>query len=179
MGTANSKDGNAKQQHGNAHVKPGGLSALAHNLPGPLSLKEYKSRLATSDGSQTLYFSQSGLKVKYAFVSQRGLYPSAPDKPNQDSLCVHTHYGGDPESAFFGIFDGHGEFGTECSQFAKDKVPENLLNSPHILVQPEKAFRQAMVHTNKQLHRQPKDDVDDSMSGTTAIALLLKNRQAR
>eukprot|EP00983_Pelagomonas_calceolata_P096373 1158122-Pelagomonas_calceolata.AAC.7 len=61
-------------------------------------------------------------QVKYAFVSLRGLYPSAPDKPNQDSLCVHTHYGGDPESAFFGIFDGHGEFGTECSQFAKDKV---------------------------------------------------------
>lgn len=35
---------------------------------------------------------------------------------------MHTHYGGDPEQAFFGIYDGHGEFGTECSQFAKDKV---------------------------------------------------------
>lgn len=72
-------------------------------------------------------------QVNYAFVSLRGLYPGAPDKPNQDSLCVHTQYGGDPEQAFFGIYDGHGEFGTECSQFAKDKVseePKNLGKRP-------------------------------------------------
>lgn len=43
-------------------------------------------------------------------------------KANQDSLCVHTHFGGDPEQAFFGVYDGHGEYGTQCSQFAKDKV---------------------------------------------------------
>jgi hypothetical protein len=41
---------------------------------------------------------------------------------------------------------------------------------------PEKAFRQASVLTNKQLHRQPKQEVDDSMSGTTAINLLIRNR---
>lgn len=35
---------------------------------------------------------------------------------------MHTHFGGEPDQAFFGVFDGHGEYGTQCSQFAKDKV---------------------------------------------------------
>jgi len=56
------------------------------------------------------------------------------------------------------------------------QLPENLLNSPHLMSHPEKAFRQASVLTNKQLHRQPKQEVDDSMSGTTAINLLIRNR---
>jgi hypothetical protein len=144
MGTANSKEhGGGGGSRKSGDLRPGALGL--DRLPGPLTLKEYKSRLATSEGTQTLFFPQSGLQVSekkcsrlhvrlhrvnpigclqvnYAFVSLRGLYPNAPDKPNQDSLCVHTHYGGDPEQAFFGIYDGHGEYGTECSQFAKDKV---------------------------------------------------------
>lgn len=59
---------------------------------------------------------------RYAYVSQRGLYPDAPDKPNQDSFHVQPAFGGDPDLALFGCFDGHGEFGTECSQFAATYV---------------------------------------------------------
>lgn len=54
------------------------------------------------------------------------------------------------------------------------QVPENLLNNPHFSVSPEIAYHRAMVLTNNQLHRLP--DVDDSMSGTTAIAALLRGR---
>jgi hypothetical protein len=99
-------------------------AAIANYLPttGPLTAKDYKSRLASSEGTQTLYFPHSRITIRYAFVSQRGYYPDCPDKANQDSLCIHTHFGGDPEQAFFGVFDGHGEHGTQCSQFAKDKV---------------------------------------------------------
>jgi hypothetical protein len=50
---------------------------------GPLTAKDYKSRLATSEGTQTLYFPQSRLTIRYAFVSQRGYYPDSPDKANQ------------------------------------------------------------------------------------------------
>jgi hypothetical protein len=71
---------------------------------------------------QVVVLPKAGLTLRYAFVSQRGYYPGSPDKPNQDSLCVHTAFGGEPDQAFFGVFDGHGEFGTQCSQFAKDKV---------------------------------------------------------
>jgi cGMP-dependent protein kinase 2 len=56
------------------------------------------------------------------------------------------------------------------------QVPENMLNNSHFHVSPEIAYHRSMVLTNNQLHRQP--DVDDSMSGTTAIALLLRSRMA-
>ena len=89
---------------------------------GPLNAKEYKSRLSSSEGTQSLYFPSSGYTIRYAFVTQRGYYPDAPDKANQDSLCMHPQFGGDMEQALFGVFDGHGEYGTQCSQFAREKV---------------------------------------------------------
>jgi len=63
MGASDSREvgGGGGGGRRSVEIKPG-LSGLA-NLPGPLSLKEYKSRLATSEGTQTLYYPQSGLKV--------------------------------------------------------------------------------------------------------------------
>jgi hypothetical protein len=89
---------------------------------GPLKLAEYKERLVTSNGTQSVYLAGSGCTLRYAYVTQRGYYPEAPDKTNQDSFCVMTNFGGDLEQMFFGVFDGHGEFGTQCSQFARRKV---------------------------------------------------------
>lgn len=89
---------------------------------GPLTAKDYKERLVSSEGTQSVFLPQSGYTLRYAYVSQRGYYPDAPNKANQDSFAVHTYFAGDPEQAIFGIFDGHGEFGTQCSQFARDKV---------------------------------------------------------
>lgn len=89
---------------------------------GPLNAKDYKSRLQSSEGTQSLYFPQSGYTIRFAYVTQRGYYPDSPDKANQDALCMHPQFGGDMEQALFGIFDGHGEYGTQCAQFSKDKV---------------------------------------------------------
>jgi len=121
MGTASSRDGGGSSSHPQQHRSGKGHLGIPPS-GGPLTTKEYRARLATSGGTQGLVFAQSGLRLRYAFASLRGYYPSTPDKANQDSLCVHTHFGGDPEQAFFGIYDGHGEYGTQCSQFAKDKA---------------------------------------------------------
>mmetsp|Transcript_28754 Transcript_28754/g.73192 ORF Transcript_28754/g.73192 Transcript_28754/m.73192 type:complete len:433 (+) Transcript_28754:185-1483(+) len=179
MGCGSSKestDGGGKKDFSDLQLNQDGALAVYLPTTGPLTAKDYKARLSASEGTQTIYFPHSGVTIRYAFVSQRGYYPDSPDKANQDSLCIHTHFGGDPEQVFFGVFDGHGEYGTQCSQFAKDKVPENLLANSHFSVSPEIAYHRAMVLTNNQLHRQP--DVDDSMSGTTGITLLLRNRMA-
>jgi len=40
----------------------------------------------------------------------------------QDAVCAYRRFAGDPEQVFFGVFDGHGQHGTPCAQFAKDKV---------------------------------------------------------
>ena len=54
--------------------------------------------------------------------TQRGYYPSTPDKPSQDAQCVHIDFGGNPNHHFFGVFDGHGEHGTQCAEFIRDEV---------------------------------------------------------
>lgn len=112
------------------------FAAVSVYLPstGPLTAKEYKERLTSSEGTQSVHLPESGYTIRYAYVSQRGYYPDSPDKANQDSFCVHTYFNGDPEQHFFGVFDGHGEFGTQCSQFAKDMVRVNSINQPFVLL---------------------------------------------
>lgn len=140
---------------------------------GPLTAKDYKERLSSSNGTQSAYLPGAGYLIRWAYVSQRGYYPDSPDKANQDAFCVQSNFTGDHEQHLFGVYDGHGEFGTACANFARDKVPENLASSAHFGSSPELAFHHAMVITNNQLHR---SEVDDQMSGTTAIAVLIRGR---
>jgi serine/threonine protein phosphatase PrpC len=57
-----------------------------------------------------------------------GFVDSAPHKLNQDTYCIHENFGEDPNQAFFGVFDGHGKVGTECSHFVRKELPKVLLN---------------------------------------------------
>lgn len=47
---------------------------------------------------------------------------AARKKANQDSYYCETHFAGDDQKAFFSVFDGHGQFGDICSQFAAELV---------------------------------------------------------
>lgn len=108
-----------------AEVLPASL--LAH-LPttGPLSANDYQSRLLTTGGTQTVHL-PSGYTIRYAYVSQRGYYPETPSKANQDAVIAYKNFANDPDLLFLGIFDGHGSNGTQCAQFAKEKVSPLLL----------------------------------------------------
>ncbi|KAL2933098.1 putative protein phosphatase 2C 35 [Bienertia sinuspersici] len=108
--------------------------------------------------------------LEYSVLTQRGYYPDAPEKENQDSYCIKTQLQGNPNIHFFGVFDGHGQFGTECSNFVKDKLVEILSNDSSLLKDPVKAYNDAFLSTNEELHR---SDIDDGMSGTTAITALV------
>mgnify|MGYP001810623503 CR=1 FL=1 len=54
---------------------------------------EAQRQLATA-GSVAVPLPTAGLTLRYAFVSQRGYYPDAPDKSNQDAVCVAERLGG-------------------------------------------------------------------------------------
>lgn len=112
-------------------------------------------------------------ELRYSYLSQRGYYPDALDKANQDSFCIHTPFGTDVNDHFFGVFDGHGEFGAQCSQFVKQRLCENLLRNPRFKVDAVEACHSAFLTTNLQLHG---DVLDDSMSGTTAITVLVRGK---
>jgi hypothetical protein len=51
-------------------------------------------RLVTSNGSVPLELPAAGFALRYAFFSQRGYYPDAPDKANQDVACATERLGG-------------------------------------------------------------------------------------
>lgn len=89
-----------------------------------------QARVVTSNGSRMVLLGPSpscctasgGPQLRYAFVSQRGFYPEAPDKANQDTVATVERLGGAADAHLFAVFDGHGEFGTECAAFAQDKA---------------------------------------------------------
>jgi serine/threonine protein phosphatase PrpC len=128
-----------------------------------------------TNGSRQVRVLAGSFDLHYSVLTQRGYYPEALEKANQDSFCVRSEFGGDPSTHFFGVFDGHGEFGAHCSQFVKKHLCENLLKDPHYPNDVVQAYHSSFLATNAQLHRYNK--VDDSMSGTTAITVLVRGRK--
>ncbi|THU68578.1 hypothetical protein C4D60_Mb08t05360 [Musa balbisiana] len=113
----------------------------------------------------------AGLRLHYSSLTQRGYYPGSPDRANQDSFCVKTHFQGNPDLHFFGVFDGHGDFGAECAAFVRDKLTAVLSADPRLWENPAEAYDSAFAATNLALHD---SEIDDSMSGTTAITVLVR-----
>ncbi|KAG8370112.1 hypothetical protein BUALT_Bualt14G0083600 [Buddleja alternifolia] len=146
----------------------------------PSSNGDNKEELGVTDGQNTHIIANSSIgvvdvpshnfRLAYSLLSQRGFYPETPDKENQDSYCIRTNIQGNPNVHFFGVFDGHGLCGTQCSTFVKDRLVEILSNDATLLDDPVKAYGAAFLATNDELHNN--SGIDDSMSGTTAITAL-------
>uniref|UniRef100_A0A7S2SXC6 protein-serine/threonine phosphatase n=1 Tax=Chloropicon primus TaxID=1764295 RepID=A0A7S2SXC6_9CHLO len=117
------------------------------------------------------HFPSHGLTIKSAYASRRGYYPNNARWKNQDSYCLIHNYCGQEERVLMGVFDGHGSSGAGCSQFAgreiSSRLERHLLDGQDVGTAHSKAF----VSANSALHRNK--TVDDSLSGTTAITVLL------
>jgi cGMP-dependent protein kinase 2 len=136
-------------------------------------LSRLSSQYLPPSGSRIASLPGFNYELKYSYLSQRGYYPEALDKANQDSFCIYPQFGKDPNDHFFGVFDGHGEYGTQCSQFVKKHLCENLLKDRHFSSDIIQAYHSSFTATNLQLHR---SSIDDSMSGTTAITVLVRGK---
>uniref|UniRef100_A0A1S3Z468 protein-serine/threonine phosphatase n=1 Tax=Nicotiana tabacum TaxID=4097 RepID=A0A1S3Z468_TOBAC len=149
------------------------LSLSRDNDIGITRLSRVSAQFLPPDGSRVVKVPSGNYELRCSFLSQRGYYPDALDKANQDSFCIHTPFGTSPNDHFFGVFDGHGEFGAQCSQFVKKKLCENLLRNSKFHSDAVEACHAAFLMTNTQLHA---DAIDDNMSGTTAITILVRGR---
>lgn len=149
------------------------FSSTADHEVGITRLSRVSAQFLPADGSKVVKVPSGAYELRYSFLSQRGYYPDALDKANQDSFCIHTPFGTSLDDHFFGVFDGHGEYGAQCSQFVKHKLCENLLRSSRFHMDAVEACHAAFLTTNSQLHA---DKVDDSMSGTTAVTVLVRGR---
>ena len=122
-------------------------------------------------------------KLSYCYCSQRGYYPNDASKANQDSYCIVENVANDPNTHLFGIYDGHGEFGDYCSFYAADQhiehLEKTLKKSKGVFVLDDEktmstAYTESFVNVNNAMHR---SDIDDQMSGTTGITVLVRGDQ--
>ena len=144
---------------------------------GPLTQDEYNARLTGVHGANAIDVAFKGERgearsytLRYALCSQRGYYPEAPNKRNQDASVCARNFRGKKDELLFGVFDGHGEFGTECAEFACERVPMEIATRGFGNVS---AYEAAFRATNAGLRA---SDVDDSLSGTTAVIAHIKGR---
>jgi len=144
-----------------------GLSDV--QVDGPLTRADINSRI---ESCPTKTVKMEHCTMRYAYVSQRGYYPDDLHKANQDSYCEQTSFNGDPNMSFFGVFDGHGSKGHLCAQFARDAVQSNLARRINQGEDFDSAFPLSSTDANDQLH---KSRIDDSMSGTTYIGVMIKD----
>ena len=93
-----------------------------------LSKDEVQMRIVAPEICHT--YVQSGVTIKYAWASQRGYYPDAPDKENQDSFSAEPHLSSSlPDVALFGVYDGHGGEGHVCSRFVRTQVTNHIITN--------------------------------------------------
>ncbi|XP_072998187.1 probable protein phosphatase 2C 35 [Typha latifolia] len=145
--------------------------------------RRYKSSTGGSDAGSSRYrhvlsgiplasaiVPSDHLLLQYSSLTQRGYYPGSPDRENQDSFFIKTQFQDNPNLHFFAVFDGHGEFGARCAQFVRDRLAATLSADARLLFDPVKAYNSAFLTVNSELRD---SDIEETMSGTTAIAVLL------
>lgn len=159
------------------------------NQPPPKPVVKKNDRVDSIDRTRTI--ETGGIRMRFAYVSQRGKYPDDPDKPNQDAYCIKHNFANQMEDAFFGVFDGHGKDGHGCAQFTRTHLPALVerfiekgkakMNLPQnadlTREQTHAALTKAHVECNKHLHKNT--HIDDSLSGTTAISAYIHGKRNR
>ena len=147
----------------------------------PLTPQQIIARIDASP--VTLKFIKNDLNWSYAWVSQRGYYPNAPYKENQDAYACLPRFGEQGNMSFFGIFDGHGKDGHLCARFASKVLPmllsdsiskfENVAHCSASVSQIRQMITLSHIQTNQRL----RDDssIEEKLAGTTAISCLFHN----
>mmetsp|Transcript_13813 Transcript_13813/g.15168 ORF Transcript_13813/g.15168 Transcript_13813/m.15168 type:complete len:514 (+) Transcript_13813:48-1589(+) len=173
------------------------------NENGHLMPEEVVKRTASSIRPKKLLLGNSAkggpaLKLRYAYLTQRGYYPDDVHKANQDSYSITNKFAGEDADSLFVVYDGHGKDGDICAKYAQKELPraiakyvrqkrailyrkqlqsegKSLKGAFNPAMWPildehayEDACHKAHVEVNEMMH----DDknVPDAFSGTTAIS---------
>jgi len=94
-------------------------------------------------------------------------------KINQDRGMAIYPFLSDDRCGIFGVYDGHGRAGEKVSEFVLQNLPGELTSRAEQLIsEPGEALKQAYVAVDDDLAK----SVDASVSGTTAVTCLIKER---
>lgn len=124
--------------------------------PGLVYLSEpIKTKISSEGESDTL---------KFSATSMQGWRINM-----EDAHIAQTKFGGDPNAALFGVFDGHG--GGEVAEFVKRHFPEELLKSPDYIAG---KYDKALANTFLKM-----DTLLEAPAGKEAILKLCKEFKAK
>mmetsp|Transcript_112027 Transcript_112027/g.349137 ORF Transcript_112027/g.349137 Transcript_112027/m.349137 type:complete len:368 (+) Transcript_112027:190-1293(+) len=102
----------------------------------------------------------SAFRIGYA--CKKGLKP---ESPNQDDFCIFNI----DNISILGVFDGHGPYGHDISNFAQMHLPRHFVQDPNFQDDPEKALAGAFPETHRLCtESQVEGRFDCALSGTTA-----------
>ena len=101
-----------------------------------------------------------------AYACKKG---NKPDKPNQDDFFILV----DGATVIIGVFDGHGDSGHFCSNYAQQLFPKYLLTNPNYIKDLELALKQTFVMVDEALRALSRSEHFSVLwSGTTATVLV-------
>ncbi|KAJ1611176.1 PP2C like protein phosphatase [Cryptosporidium canis] len=109
----------------------------------------------------------SELQRGIGYVCRKGLKP---ESPNQDDFFIlKTENWG-----LYGVFDGHGPFGHDVSNFIQKDMPSLILKDKQWKTHPQEVLHYAFIKANQRLqeHVLETNQFDCSLSGTTATVIL-------
>jgi len=99
---------------------------------------------------------------KIGYACKKGLKP---ESPNQDDFCVFRM----DSISIYGVFDGHGPYGHDISNFVQVTLPRSFVQDPNFQDDPEKALASAFPETHRLCaESQAEGHFDCALSGTTA-----------
>ena len=154
----------------------GGESEFGSLSYSPLSLSQIRERQVWNEAPLSYVIgseAKGAIILNYGYVCQRGLYPDDPEKENQDAFKIVPSFDGESQMILMGAFDGHGEYGDECSAYVRDNIEEFLSQAREDHGKDlEKAFRAAFRKLNSSMHYC--NDFSDQLSGTTACVALFE-----
>jgi len=154
---------------------------------GPMTKEQIGKRIDSIDETRAVSFGR--VRVRYAYVSQRGYYPDDKKKPNQDAYSVTHDFGGHSSDVYLGVYDGHGRDGDKCAQFVRDVLPPTVATAMNEAKSrfaegtelPKGTMQDLLMKAhrecNRKMHRQKK--FDDTLSGTTSISMYLDGNNKR
>ncbi|KAK6590276.1 hypothetical protein RS030_162475 [Cryptosporidium xiaoi] len=151
-----------------------GNSRRRLSVAGVLSQKTqetFESKVEEISGDD---FGSDELQRGIGYVCRKGLKP---ESPNQDDFFIlKTENWG-----LYGVFDGHGPFGHDVSNFIQKDMPSLILKDKQWRTHPQEVLHYAFIKANQRLqeHVLETNQFDCSLSGTTATVILHLPRENR
>mmetsp|Transcript_22390 Transcript_22390/g.33360 ORF Transcript_22390/g.33360 Transcript_22390/m.33360 type:complete len:332 (+) Transcript_22390:288-1283(+) len=142
-------------------------------MPGKISLDEEK-KLDGHAGEgktdktikKTFGFSKKGIIKSFASRSHVGYVPFNSGKVNQDRYTEHPSFMGKANKSLYGVFDGHGVYGHDVSQYLIDTLPKMIAKEKNLDKDFKTKITNIFVACNENLK---KSGIDTACSGTTAV----------